>query len=109
MKSQYIYVICEQTEAVTPVKIGFSANPEKRLRQLQTGHATPLTLFHQEEVPAQNVRALERAIHQELRHRKSRGEWFNLTPEDAVCEIKHALIRYGDIDDLAGRLRSRTA
>lgn len=108
MGSQYIYVICEQTETTTPVKIGFSANPEKRLRQLQTGQATPLVLFHKEEVPAENVRALERVIHQELRHKKSRGEWFNLTPEDAVVEIKHALIRYGDIDDLAYRIRSRT-
>jgi len=108
MEPQYIYVICEHTEGVTPVKIGFSANPEKRLKQLQTGQSNQLVLFHKEEVPAQNVRALERVIHQELRHRKSRGEWFNLTPKEAVSEIKHALIRYGDIDDLAVRMRSRT-
>lgn len=107
MSQQYIYVICEQIEG-TPVKIGFSAAPEKRLRQLQTGHAGKLVLFHKEEVAESNVKALERVIHQELRHRKHRGEWFNLTPEDAVGEIKHALIRYGDIDDLAYRIRSRT-
>jgi hypothetical protein len=107
MDQQYIYVICEQVEG-TPVKIGFSATPEKRLRQLQTGHAGKLILFHKEEVEVGKVKALERVIHKELRHKKHRGEWFNLTPEDAVVEIKHALIRYGDIDDLAHRIRSRT-
>jgi hypothetical protein len=109
MSSQYIYVICEEVATSSTVKIGFSADPERRLRQLQTAQSNPLVLIHKEEVPAASVRALERLIHKELRHRKARGEWFTMSPEDAIAEIKHAMIRYGDIENLAQRVRSRTA
>ena len=105
-KPKYLYVICEANTA--PVKIGFSADPDKRLKQLQTGHPVQLTLFHKEEVAAVQVRGLEKAIHNQLRHKRQQGEWFALSPEDAVFEIKHALIRYGDIENLSARLRSRT-
>lgn len=106
MPPQYLYVICEQSDGPRPVKIGFSAEPNKRLKQLQTGHSSPLVLFHKEEVPFENVRALEKLIHKELKHHKARGEWFQISPEDAVLEIKHALIRYGDIENLPDVLRS---
>jgi len=107
MDQQFIYVICEDA-ATSTVKIGFSANPDRRLKQLQTAQSNPLILFHKEEVPAASVRALERVIHKELSYRKARGEWFSISPEDAVATIKHAMIRYGEIDDLAQRMRSRT-
>jgi hypothetical protein len=101
----YIYVICEGKDA-SSVKIGFSANPERRVKQLQTGHEGTLSLIHKEEIPAANVRAMEEIVHKLLRHRKVRGEWFNLTADDAVAEIKHAVIRYGDIENLGTMLRS---
>jgi hypothetical protein len=91
---KYIYVICEAASA--PVKIGFSADPEKRVKQLQTGHANVLTLFHKEEVEDEQVRVLERMVHKAIRHLRHTGEWFNLTPEDAVLEIKLAIMKYGD-------------
>lgn len=102
----YIYIICEKADETKPLKIGFSADPDKRLRQLQTGQSSSLMLFHKEEVPTEQVKALEKVIHRLLRHKKVRGEWFNISPEDAVAEIKHALIRYGDIPNLAERLRN---
>ena len=104
--SQFLYVICEQSDEPTPVKIGLSVKPERRLKQLQTGQSSQLVLFHKEEVPDEQVYGLERAIHRDLRHKRVKGEWFLITPEDAVAEIKHALIRYGDIENLRGRLRS---
>lgn len=109
MGQQFIYVICENAENISTVKIGFSANPDRRLKQLLTAQANPLVLFHKEEVPPASVRALERVIHKELSYRKARGEWFSISPEDAVATIRHALIRYGDIENLAARVRSRTA
>lgn len=107
MDQHYIYVICANTES-NLVKIGFSAQPEKRLKQLQTGQGIALVLFHKEEVPTESVRALERLIHKELRHKKSLGEWFSISPDDAVLEIKHALMRYGDLPNLSARIRART-
>lgn len=105
--TKFIYVICEGKDAES-VKIGFSVNPEKRVRQLQTGHASPLVVFYKEEIEASKVRALEKIVHRLLSHHRQRGEWFSLAPTDAVLEIKHAVMRYGDIADLSGRLRSDT-
>ena len=107
MPTQYIYVICEGSDSEI-VKIGFSRDPDKRLKQLQTGHSAPLVLFHKEEVHDEKVRALERVIHRTLSHKKAIGEWFNLAPQDAVAEVRHAIIRYGEVDNLAHRVRSRT-
>lgn len=98
--TKFIYVICEGKDA-TSVKIGFSADPDKRVRQLQTGHASPLVVFYREEVEAAKVRPLEKIVHRLLSHRRQKGEWFSLDPANAVLEIKHAVMRYGDIDDLS--------
>ena len=102
----FLYVICEQVETETPVKIGFSVEPEKRVKQLQTGHSKPLVLFYKEAVLPDKVRALERIIHKTLARYKTSGEWFSLLPDEAVAEIRHAIIRYGDVDNLALQLKN---
>lgn len=102
----YIYIISESTDG--PVKIGFSANPDRRLKQLQTGHSGALTVQYKHEVLAENVKALERIIHRTLAHKRSRGEWFTISTEDAILEVKHAVMRYGDIENLSARAKSRT-
>lgn len=105
--TKFIYVICEGKDADS-VKIGFSENPDKRVRQLQTGHASPLVVFFKEEIEAGKVRALEKIIHRLLSHHRQKGEWFSLAPCDAVLEIKHAVMRYGDVEDLFGRMSGGT-
>ena len=102
----YIYVICENDKS--PVKIGFSNNPEKRLKQLQTGHPNILTLHYKEEIDSSNVKILEKIIHKENKHHNVSGEWFNLSPQDAVLEIKHALIRYADMKNLRQHFINKT-
>jgi len=101
----YIYVICEKDKS--PVKIGFSVDPHKRLKQLQTGHPSILTLHHFEEVEDGSVKVLERIIHKENKHNRVSGEWFNLTPEEAIFEIKHAIMRYGDVENLHSRYKAK--
>ena len=54
-------------------KIGFSADPQKRLRQLQTASADMLTLFDS----MKGDRALERAFHDHFAARRLSGEWFD--------------------------------
>lgn len=93
MKPSYIYVIAASSEG--PVKIGFSKEPEKRLRQLQTGHSEPLHLFYKEEVN-DAARLMEKAVHDTIGYKRARGEWFNVTADDAIAEIRHALIFHSD-------------
>lgn len=90
MDEVYIYVI--SANEAGPVKIGFSKNPEARLRQLQTGHASPLKLFHKELIEGYDVRHVEKTIHKQIRYKRISGEWFSLPVEDAISEVKHGLI-----------------
>lgn len=95
LKEKYVYVIASEQEPKI-VKIGISVNPAKRVKQLQTGHATPLKVFHQQAFPAKNTRMIEQILHRELHHLRLTGEWFTLSVEDAIAEVEFALIRYGD-------------
>lgn len=94
MSESYVYVIGKETEG--PIKIGFSANPAKRLKQLQTAQHEELRLFYFQSVPKDIVKMMEQAIHATNRHKKVKGEWFNLTVDDAIVEVRHAIIRYSD-------------
>lgn len=88
----FLYVI--SASELGPVKIGLSIHPEKRVRQLQTGHAEKLALHHREPITEQCARPMEQIVHRENRHRKLKGEWFDMTVAEAVAEIRHAMIRF---------------
>lgn len=90
----FIYVIAPRPEG--PVKIGLSKTPDKRLRQLQTGHPERLYLYHTMEVETPKVALLEKIIHKTVSYKKTVGEWFDLSVTDAIGEVEFALIRYGD-------------
>lgn len=92
--STYIYVIAARLEG--PVKIGFSANPERRLRQLQTGHAEALILHHTQAFEPKRAKLIERIIHKTIKHLRCHGEWFNIDVRTAIAEVTFALIRYED-------------
>ena len=83
----YVYVIAPSE--LGPCKIGIAADPKKRLRALQTGSPSPLTLFGYE--PAtHSPRAVEHGVHIALKSRRSRqgGEWFDVSTREA-----HSVIR----------------
>lgn len=100
----YVYVIASSPEG--PVKVGCSKHPDKRLKQLQTGHSEVLELAYTTAVPAAQVRLMERVIHETNRHRKVHGEWFDLTVENAILEVRCAVMQYGD--ELETTMRNRT-
>jgi Meiotically up-regulated gene 113 len=87
----YIYAIAS---GPTSIKIGYSADPEKRLGQLQIGHEKKLVLIHKEPVSPEQAPLLEKRVHQSNRHKALRGEWFRMSPEEAIGEIQFAVIRY---------------
>lgn len=69
------FVYCIKHHERNAVKIGFSKDPWKRLRQLQTGSSDMFTLF--DKLPGD--RALERAFHKVFEDRRLQGEWFDDT------------------------------
>jgi len=86
----FLYVIGVHSSG--PVKLGISKNPDRRVRQLQTGHSDRLHLFHTEPVPEG---VFERLLHNNLRHRRLRGEWFDLTVEQAIADVMFVVIEHG--------------
>ncbi len=89
----FIYVIASSSNSV---KIGYSAHPDRRLGQLQTGHEKKLEVVHKEPVTDKDAPILEKLIHRANRHLCLHGEWFNLTHEQAIQEVQFAVIRYSD-------------
>ena len=69
-ETEYVYFI--QSGSSGPVKIGLSADPERRTRQLQTGNPHTLELRH---VIPGNV-GIERQLHVRFAPARIRGEWF---------------------------------
>lgn len=55
-------------------KVGFSTDPEKRLKQLQTAHPKKLKLVGLFEAD----REVETLLHEELTDHHVRGEWYDL-------------------------------
>jgi hypothetical protein len=89
-----MYVIGSSEDG--PCKLGISVNPDRRLTQLQTGHAARLHLYHQEPVPAPKARLYEQLLHRDVGYERAVGEWFNLTVEEAIAQIQFTLIHYGE-------------
>jgi predicted GIY-YIG superfamily endonuclease len=83
----FLYVIAAHKEG--PVKLGLSMDPQRRVRQLQTGSAEALFIHHVEEVSDGRVKIAEKALHQMLGHKRLKGEWFNISVEDAIAEVTH--------------------
>jgi len=69
----HLYII--QTDKTGAIKIGRSKNPEKRLKQLQTGCPDKLKLL----LIVENFGHIEKNLHRDLRSYRSRrtGEWFD--------------------------------
>ena len=87
----YVYVI-GSTEK--PYKIGITGNLEQRLKNLQTGHPYELKIHYIEEIPESQVKLIEQKIHKTIKHKQTHGEWFDISLDDAISEVKFARIRY---------------
>lgn len=88
---QKIYLISSDNGYV---KIGIAKYPEKRLKQLQTGNANKLKIEYIAEIEHNKTLLIEKMIHKNLRTYKKHGEWFDVSIDIAILEIKFAIIRY---------------
>jgi hypothetical protein len=75
----YLYFISEE-QFNNKVKIGISKNPEKRLKQLQTGNPNKLVIIHTIQSP--DYKLLERTLHDICGDLRLVGEWFELSESD---------------------------
>lgn len=84
MADVYVYVI---SAFGIPVKVGFAADVEKRLRQLQTGNPDLLRVHGSVAVGAGLAPAVERTAHRKLADHHHRGEWFFISAEHAIQTV----------------------
>ncbi len=94
LSARYVYVIARtdrRGRPVGPTKIGITKDPRQRLRTLQTANPRPLVLCKTFRV----LRAaeLEREVHRRLSRFRMKGEWFALSPEQAVTAIHRVIKR----------------
>ena len=60
-----------------PIKIGYSAYPFKRMRQLQTANSVSLKLL----LIVEGTKGLERRLHRQFSHLRIQSEWFSPSSE----------------------------
>lgn len=85
-------------DTVSPYKIGFTKDPDKRLRTLQTGNPKKLQIHYKEMIGENEVKYIEKQIHKELKRKQVSGEWFNVSLDDAISEVKYAVMRYTKVE-----------
>jgi len=95
-KKQLVYIMAEGYS--DNYKIGISANPEKRRRELQTGCSKEIRILFTCKIDDNIVsRDVETVIHKFLKEKGKwiRGEWFRLT-KDQVVNIAKCLLKVGE-------------
>ena len=65
-------------------KFGYSKDPHRRLKGLQTGSSRELSLVHMSLCEEDCVVLLERTFHKEYASKRVRGEWFRCTASEGV-------------------------
>ncbi|WP_331737688.1 GIY-YIG nuclease family protein (plasmid) [Streptomyces sp. NBC_01732] len=75
IRTEQVYLIGSPESPL--VKIGWSDNPERRLRDLQTGSPVLLKLLALFEGGA----VIERELHRRFADKRRHGEWFDLGPD----------------------------
>jgi hypothetical protein len=78
-KIGYVYFITTESQLEKDeitVKIGFAVNPERRIKQLQTGNEHRLVMLGK--IPSVKYKELEKQLHKRFKNRRQRGEWFQL-------------------------------
>lgn len=78
-------------DGTAPVKIGFSTDIERRMRQLQTAHHEPLKRL----ACVIGTQAIEAFFHRMFSAQRIRGEWFRLHPRSDISEALARLLEEG--------------
>jgi DNA-binding transcriptional regulator YiaG len=74
-----------------PVKIGISVNPSKRRVHLERNGPASLTMVYEDSLPSKLASEAERIVKSKLEPHKRRGEWFSVSPDEAVDVVKEVI------------------
>lgn len=93
MKNDDLYII--QSDVTGNIKIGRSKNPQKRLKQLQTGNPNKLKLIA--EFKGEGWK--EKILHERLSAYRLNGEWFSYDCTGSIPDSIYERIKWGSFDD----------
>jgi hypothetical protein len=101
MSKSYVYIIARVIDPNAderygaPVKIGMSSQIWCRLDTLQTAAPFKIEVFQRFEFPdRESAYEVEHAFHRAMKAKQAHGEWFNLTPTEALQQIGIQLYEY---------------
>lgn len=83
-------VYCIQAVNGGPIKIGASENPDKRLKELQTGHPHSLAIIG----TFPGGYRLEGQLHRYFADERTYGEWFDVSLPEIEAVIEHLSTEY---------------
>lgn len=86
--SSHVYVVGSDDG---PMKIGIAIDPRNRLAELQVGHPFKLKVLRTWKHEA--AAHIELAAHKILRGNRLQGEWFSVSPEEAIAAVERAIKR----------------
>ena len=93
MKKDDLYII--QSDFTGMIKIGRSKDPNKRLKQLQTGNPNKLKLI----ASFKDMGWREKILHERLERWSEQGEWFNYGCVGSIPDDLYEQIEWGSFDD----------
>lgn len=85
----FIYMIAPSEKP--PIKIGRADNVDSRLISLQVGNPAELFILARFPVPWASAQRVEREVHQRLEEKRRRGEWFDVSADEADAAIRAAI------------------
>lgn len=88
-KPHYVYVISASISPEQgPVKVGYSQNVAKRLKQLQPGSHDKLYIHFQSEFLSLEIaKAVEEKFHTDFSESRMSGEWFGISAVEAMQHL----------------------
>ena len=73
------------------VKIGMSSKPKVRVRALERSEGRQLAVLHLVHRPLGDAEMVEDLAHALLDAKRTDGEWFDVTPEEAIAAVTEAI------------------
>lgn len=81
----YIAAVVRDNTLVGPVKVGISTNPWSRVHEMQTGCPQKLAVVHTFKFTSRRAAMdYERSIHESWGYCRIQGEWFDISPGEAL-------------------------
>ena len=100
----FVYFIQAGTQRMGPIKIGYAANPEKRMVELQVGCPFTLTLLFKLPVKSEkHAQKVEAWYHDRFHRKHIRGEWFKKISLDVIYTNVAYALEGTDWDEVRSR------